>query len=1042
MWGFKSLCASLVLSAIVFFAAMPSNSVKVLSQDVIGCGGFIKADVPLDLTQIKVKLLTSYGSVKYTSEPAPNGYYMIPVYEKGEYKIQIQPKSGWNFQPSNPVDLDLEACERNEDINFIFVGFQISGQVVSAGTEQGPSGITVALTSNNKELQTTETVEGKYSFNNVLAGHYVVRAQHPDYLFAKTEIAVDVKDNVVHVKDSPTIHGYSLSGSILNEGQPAKGISFIIKSDSNQKADIRGCTAGSPPHYDKPGALCYVTSDESGSFKFQSIPVGKYIIVPFHRGEKTIFDVTPSQLTVEIQHANQNIKQPFAVSGFGVHGEVRYSTKGKGINGAVVSVNGKEVAKTNSHGSYAIDAMKSGTYTLNVKAPSVYFEDVKVKIVPSEPQLPLIIPSRFDVCGKISLETKRTDISVSISEAETSKVVQQVAVNQDGIFCGEVRPGTYNIMPVMEKLSPSLTLTPASVKVTVADSPITSDLVRFSQFKATVSGEVRCLSLCGDLELILRSQTDSSIVSKQTVSSSLRSAAFVFEGILPGEYRISVGKLSWCWEDNSKSVVVTDADVSHVVLQQKGYRASVESSNTMTMHYTKQAVKEPKKNEKAKVVEQGELSIVKGANDVCLPSAGQYELSPSSCHVFEKSAYLFDTSSANTVIHVQAVRHKIILRLTSEEPSSDVLVKLRLGDDHTDLKMPPTTQVDGKHVSTMEREIDVSISTVKASVTSSHILFQQQTYEATVHPDECPAATLEMVGYKGVFVEGSIKPAITQLNIQLSNSNGKELAVQPTDKDGKYRFGPLPDNHVYVVTAEKPGYVLAKEDDNPYNFRAFKLAEVSVHVEETIGSNLPGVILSLSGNSYKSNNRTDENGHFSFIGLSPGRYYLKAILKEYEFSPASIEVEVEEGVTKEVKVIGKRVAYSCSGVVVNLNGKPVSQSVVIRAEGVQGEDCINTEESSQAEPSGYFRVRGLKPGCSYRFSLRILSVEEKSSYRISPENYLVEHTSLLISAISSTLTKIYVLCIYKPEKSFFFLMKDLFYQIQALSTQYNCGAIG
>lgn len=48
-----------------------------------------------------------------------------------------------------------------------------------------------------------------------------------------------------------------------------------------------------------------------------------------------------------------------------------------------------------------------------------------------------------------------------------------------------------------------------------------------------------------------------------------------------------------------------------------------------------------------------------------------------------------------------------------------------------------------------------------------------------------------------------------------------------------WRFGPLPDNHVYVVTAEKPGYVLAKEDDNPYNFRAFKLAEVSVHVSVT-----------------------------------------------------------------------------------------------------------------------------------------------------------------------------------------------------------------
>ena len=41
--------------------------------------------------------MTKDGLVKHTTEPAPNGYYMIPVYEKGEYQIQIQPKSGWNF---------------------------------------------------------------------------------------------------------------------------------------------------------------------------------------------------------------------------------------------------------------------------------------------------------------------------------------------------------------------------------------------------------------------------------------------------------------------------------------------------------------------------------------------------------------------------------------------------------------------------------------------------------------------------------------------------------------------------------------------------------------------------------------------------------------------------------------------------------------------------------------------------------------------------------------------------------------------------------
>lgn len=42
---------------------------------------------------------------------------------------------------------------------------------------------------------------------------------------------------------------------------------------------------------------------------------------------------------------------------------------------------------------------------------------------------------------------------------------------------------------------------------------------------------------------------------------------------------------------------------------------------------------------------------------------------------------------------------------------------------------------------------------------------------------------------------------------------------------------------------------------------------------------------------------------------SPGMYYMKAILKEYEFSPASIEVQVKEGVTENVTVLGKRIAY-------------------------------------------------------------------------------------------------------------------------------------
>ncbi len=75
-----------------------STFLHVLSQDVIGCGGFIKSNTEINYKIIKVKLLTKDGAVKYTSEASPvNGYYMIPVYNKGEYILQVTPPPGWSF---------------------------------------------------------------------------------------------------------------------------------------------------------------------------------------------------------------------------------------------------------------------------------------------------------------------------------------------------------------------------------------------------------------------------------------------------------------------------------------------------------------------------------------------------------------------------------------------------------------------------------------------------------------------------------------------------------------------------------------------------------------------------------------------------------------------------------------------------------------------------------------------------------------------------------------------------------------------------------
>jgi hypothetical protein len=62
---------------------------------------------------------------------------------------------------------------------------------------------------------------------------------------------------------------------------------------------------------------------------------------------------------------------------------------------------------------------------------------------------------------------------------------------------------------------------------------------------------------------------------------------------------------------------------------------------------------------------------------------------------------------------------------------------------------------------------------------------------------------------------------------------------------------------------------------------------VVVNVNDADGLGVGGVLLSLSGGSYRSNNATNSLGNFAFRGLVQGRYFIRPYLKEYTFNPQS-----------------------------------------------------------------------------------------------------------------------------------------------------------
>lgn len=137
-----------------------------------------------------------------------------------------------------------------------------------------------------------------------------------------------------------------------------------------------------------------------------------------------------------------------------------------------------------------------------------------------------------------------------------------------------------------------------------------------------------------------------------------------------------------------------------------------------------------------------------------------------------------------------------------------------------------------------------------------------------------------------------------QIVVESSDSNS---IMTETDSDGNYKLSPLDDSKTYKVTASKETYVLIGPDENG-NFLAHKLAEIVVQVlDQDDNTPLQGALLSLSGgDSYRSNLQTNEDGKISFHSLSPSEYFLRPMMKEYFFQPASKIIDVKEGATVNV----------------------------------------------------------------------------------------------------------------------------------------------
>ncbi|KAG9337622.1 hypothetical protein JZ751_028379 [Albula glossodonta] len=959
---------------------------------VVGCGGFVKSEVEINYSLIEIKLYTKQGSLKYQTDCAPiNGYFMIPLYDK----------------------------------------------VLSKGQQLGPAGVDVSLrrTGADATLQTVLTQpSGKYTFFKVLPGDYDITASHPSWTLEKSTTTVHVSNSNAPAAAPLVVGGYDVSGEVRSDGEPMKEVTFLLFSATVKQEDITGCSVapveGAVAGEESLSYLCSVLSREDGTFSFPSLASGEYTVVPFYRGERITFDVAPSRMEFRVEHNSLKLEPIFRVMGFSVTGRVLNSPDGEGVPDATVTLNNQIKVLTKEDGSFRLENMTAGTYTIRTHKELMFFEPITVKIAPNTPQLPDIITAGFSVCGQISISRlpegmkQQSRYRVTLSPLGQDKAVSRTTDSDpQGAFCFQARPGDYSIQA---EVKAGLALQPQSLDVSLVDRPLSN--VHFTQFMASVSGKVTCLVACAELTVTLQSVNRQGERRSVQLLEKSESLTFSFDNVLPGKYKVSISHEEWCWKHKSVEVEVLDSDVLGVEFRQTGYMLRCSLSHAITLEFFQDdSIPE----------NVGIYNLSKGVNRFCLSKPGVYKVTPRSCHQFEQDYYTYDTS-APSILTLTAVRHhmtglittdKIMdvtvtikssiesepalvlgpLRSLEEQRQEQQLQEIELrkqererrGDEEGKESPPVQEKAEDLHgpfhyefsywarycralplaksapltwtdcrCRSQYFQITASLAGEKVTVTpsSKELLFYPPEVEATITGEGCPGRLIDIAGRAGLFLEGQVSPELEGVEISISERGAATpLITVATNEKGAYSVGPLHSDLQYDISASKEGFVLTPVDGTQGDFKAFALAGVTFEIKAEDGQPLSGVLLSLSGGQFRSNLLTQETGLLTFNNLSPGQYYFKPMMKEFRFEPASQMIEVEEGQTLNIAITGYKTAYSCYGAVQSLSGD-AEQGVSVEAVG-QGE-CSLYSEDTVTDEEGRFRLRGLLPGCKYQIQLR------------------------------------------------------------------------
>ena len=1006
-------------------------------SDTIICGGFLKfsEDNPelkknIDYSKIQVQSFSKDMILKETATLAASGYYFVPVTEiNSPLILKISGPYGMVFEPDK-YEFDIkdgktikDYCQK--DIDFKFIGFEVDGQISTFGVNEGPKGIKLGIfNSAGKKLETTVTSDkGLFKFKPLYPdkNNYVIKPLEKEYMFDEKhkQFSFNIKINEKNTfKRTLIIKGYELKGkTITNNGEPMpEVIAAIYSSNSNVIKDYNCLNKISDKNkkylkniesYDeKLKPFCFAETDKEGSFSFKNIPYGEFIIKTFKMNDFTSYSLYPEEQKQIVTHSDCELEKPFKVITFNIYGKVLNGKK-KGIPNVTIKLDGQVKAITDKNGVYILEHVTENNIDLEVQAEHLFFDPMtNLHISPLLSSLPDFVVGDYKLCGKIIIEakdsftlSKRTVVLQDKNTSEERKTI----TDQGGKYCFEVKEGSYKIFPILtdEEKKSELHLQPEYQEIEIVDKPNLD--VNFYQSKVKISGKIKCIKDCQNEKNIKIKLVSMKNEQTQETYMDTKTMEYEFTNILSGQYKISIIKSEWCWQKENQIIKVQNKNIENLNFEQSGY-----SLFYITHHDINAVCKNVETNNTYEIV------LKKDSDKLCLPNEGKHIIYPKSCYLFAQNEYTYDTNNNhdqnifelnptelrtkgkiilddNVIKKLKEKKVKklnIIISINSnieneenntEQNIKQLNVEINYNTKETEFVFYTKPNSKFKLIPSFDpKKNDQEIINTLLFMTTEKIINVES--ECQENSDN-----LKFIIKSGILIEGKVTPPIKDIKISAYNKNDNSIITTSlTNKEGKYKIGPLSMDDEYELKAVKEGYKIYPTSENKHFFKCEKLSYLKVKVQDLDGNPLSGVFISLSSSerSFRANNNTNNEGFFTFMDLSSGEYYIQPFLKEYKFDQNQKSIKVKEGDHIDILLKAKRVAFSVFGKVNNLMREKL-ENLFIQAQNVE----TKIIQEAPIMKNGEYRLKGLVPGEKYNIKVKI--PKESNIERALPNNILL-----------------------------------------------------